>query len=302
MPHLAVPRCRRDPSKGRKRPNRTRFPVLRALCAVVAGIAFADGAEARKVTATGTLRPIMTVTLGTTISGTLQQVSCEVNAAVQKGQTCAQIDPRPYQMAVEASRADLATALAQLDQHEAGLEHAKAAFQRNVTLLERGIVTKAAFEGFQTSYKKAQAQIDLDKAVIDQRRANLAAAELNLGYATISSPIDGVVMERRVSMGETISANLQSPTLFVLASDLTHMHAIVRIDEVDIGAFREAHKAKISVKAFPNQRFTGKVNQIRYVPQAAGNVVSYEVVIDVDNIELYLRPGMSVAVEVEVTG
>lgn len=259
-------------------------------------------AQARSISATGTLKPIETVTLGTMISGTVQEVSCAVNMIVRKGQICAQIDPRPYQRAIEVSRAELATASALLEQHMASFNLAKATYQRNVTLLDRGVVTRAVYESAESVYKQAEAQIEFDKAVIEQRKAQLATAELNLSYTKIASPIDGIVLDRRVSVGETLSSSLQSPSLFVVASDLTKMHAVVRINEVDIGAFRATDNAKINVKAFPNQSFRGKVNQIRYQPQAAGSVVSYEVLIDVDNIELYLRPGMSVAVEVEVTG
>ena len=151
------------------------------------------------------------------------------------------------------------------------------------------------------SQSEAQAQIAYHKAVIDQRKANVAVAELNLSYTRINSPLDGVVLERRIAVGETVPGSY-GPGLFVIASDLTKMHAVVRIDETEIGAFRTAETAKLVVKAFPNQKFSGKVKQVRYVPEAAGSTVSYEVLIEVDNVELYLRPGMSVAVEVEVTG
>jgi HlyD family secretion protein len=281
---------------------RSPFWTLGVVGSLAAGAGWPDAALARSVTATGVLKPISTVTLGTNVSGSIQELSCEVNANVRRGQICARIDPRPYQRALEASRAELATAIAQLEQHAAGLAQAKAAYQRNATLLERGVVTKASYEGLESLYKQALAQIELDKAVIEQRKAQLATAELNLGYTQIVSPIDGVVLDRRIQVGETVSANFQSPALFVVASDLTRMHAVVRINETDIGAFRSADKAKLIVKAFPNQKFSGKVHQIRYVPEAAGNVVSYEVLIDVENIELYLRPGMSVAVEIDVTG
>jgi HlyD family secretion protein len=256
-------------------------------------------AEARKVAATGTLKPTATITLSANASGAIQDLSCDVNAAVKKGQTCAQIDPRPYQRAIDANRAELASAVAQFEQHMASFNQAKAAYDRNAGLLERGLVTKASFEGVESNYKQSQAQIAYHRAVIEQRKVNVATAELNLSYTRVTSPIDGLVLERRISTGETASGG---SGLFVIASDLTKMHAIVRIDETDIAAFRSADNASLSVKAFPNQKFTGKVKQVRYVPEAAGSTVSYEVVIEVDNIELYLRPGMSVAAEVEVTG
>ena len=282
-----------------RRSGRTVRPGWAAWCGLAMASLPSGPVEAKTVAATGTLRPTATVTLGTTISGTVQDLSCEVNATVKKGQTCAQIDPRPYQRAIEANRADLATAVAQYEQHMASFNQAKAAFERNAGLLERGLVTKATYEGMESNYKQAQAQIAYHKAVIDQRKANVAAAELNLSYTRITSPVDGTVLERRIAVGELAQS---SAGLFVIASDLTKMHAVVRIDETDIGAFRTADAAKLSVKAFPNQKFSGKVKQVRYVPEAAGSTVSYEVLIEVDNIELYLRPGMSVAAEVEVTG
>jgi HlyD family secretion protein len=274
--------------------------LTRTLVFAIAAIGgIAGGAEARTVAATGTLRPTATVILSTNTSGAVQELSCDVNAIVKKGQTCAQIDPRPYQRVVEGNRAELATAVAQYEQHMASFNQAKAAYDRNAGLLERGVVTKAVFEGLESNYKQAQAQIAYHKAVIDQRKANVAAAELNLSYTRIISPVDGTVLERRISVGEMAPGE---KGLFVIASDLTKMHAIVRIDETEIAAFRAADAANLSVKAFPNQKFKGKVKQVRYVPAAAGSTVTYEVVIEVDNIELYLRPGMSVAVEVEVTG
>lgn len=276
--------------------------ILRSATLGLAGLLLMPGqANARTVAATGTLKPTATVTLGTTVSGAVQELSCEVNAIVKKGQTCAQIDPRPFQRVIEVNRAELATAVAQFEQHMASFTQAKAAYQRNAALLERGLVTKASYEGLKSTYKQAQAQIDYHRAIIDQRKAQLSAAELNLSYTRINAPIDGTVLERRIGLGETVPGSY-GPGLFVIASDLTKMHAIVRIDETEIGAFRTADQAKLTVKAFPNQKFSGKVKQVQFVPEAAGSMVSYEVVVEVDNIELYLRPGMSVAVEVEVTG
>lgn len=251
---------------------------------------------AKTISSTGTLNPVETVTVGSFVSGIVQEVPCDFNSVVKKGQLCARIDPRPFQKAVEQARANLANANAQLVQHEAGLAYAKASFERSSTLVQRGVVSKDAFENVQSVHGQARAQVDIDKASIAQRQAELDIAELNLGYTDILSPIDGIVLSRKVSVGETIASNFQVPSLFVIASDLKRIQLISTVGEGDIGALRQGDTATFTVKAFPGRSFKAQVAQIRSSPDTQRLDVGYAVVLDVDNADLQLKPGMTAAI------
>ena len=256
-------------------------------------------ASARGVSAAGVVIPVSTAFLGSNVTGTIQELSCEVNALVKKGQVCARIDPRPFEQAVAAARANLASATAQLERNVASLAYAKARYQRNLSLMERGIVAKAAFDGIQSTYADAQAQAGLDKAAIDQRKAELATAELNLGYTQVLSPMDGIVLDRRGAAGESVAAHAPPPALFTIASDLTRMHVTTRVGEAEISGLKPGARASVTAKAFPGQAFAGKVEQVRNVPEPGNPAVAYEVVISVDNKDLTLRPGMTALVQIE---
>ena len=254
-------------------------------------------ADARTISANGTLNPISTVTIGSYVSGIVQDVTCDFNANVKQGQVCARIDPRPFQKAVELARATLANAKAQLQQHEASLAYIKGSFERNSTLAQRGVVSKDALENVTSNFGQARAQVDVDRASIAQRQAELEAAELNLAYTNIQSPIDGVVLARKVSVGETVAANFQVPNLFVIASPLSRLQLLATVGEGDIGALKQGDAATFTVKAFPSRSFNARVAQIRFGPDTReGGAVSYSVVLDVDNADLQLKPGMTAAV------
>ena len=288
---------RRDfaaPSLGLKRP-------LSALLAA-AVVLSASPAQARTITVNGTLRPIASVTLGSSVSGTVQEVACETNNAVRKGQVCARIDPRPFDRAVELARAKLAAAVAQLEQRTAALTFAKANYERNSALAERGVVARNTFEGIRSTYEQTQAQVNLDKAQIERRQAELATAELDLGYTQIASPIDGVVLQRMIAAGETVASNFQTPTLFVIATDLSRMHLTARIGESDIGELRAGDQAHFTVKAYPARQFTGKIGMIGDTPVTVGSEVTYEVVIEVENKDLSLKPGMTAVLKLNTMG
>ncbi len=248
--------------------------------------------------ATGTLEPVATVTVGSYVSGIVQDVSCDFETAVTKGQVCAKIDPRPYQSAVELRRAAVATANAQLALHAAALTYSKATHDRNLTLVQRGVVSKDGFENAQSNYQQMRSQVDLDGATVGQRQAELETAELNLSYTDIVAPLDGIVLTRKVAAGETVAASLQSPVLFVMASDLKRIRLIARVSESEIGSVKAGDAATFTVKAYGQKTFTGKVVQIRSNGVVADNDVRFDAVLDVDNPDLLLKPGMTGAVRI----
>lgn len=253
------------------------------------------GAVTRTVTATGTVNPELTIIVGTYVSGVIQQLFCDYNTQVKKGQVCARIDPRPYQSIVDQNRANLAVAKAQLEKDKAGLTYAKLALDRAGTLVQTHAVSQDSYDLAKSTYEQAQAQITFDQATIQLRQASLDAAQINLDYADIVSPVDGTVVSRNVTMGQTVAASFQTPTLFLIATDLTRMEVDANVSESDIGGIKLRNKATFTVDAYPKRTFEGTVSQVRRSPQTVQNVVTYDVVISVDNSDLTLMPGMTAA-------
>lgn len=251
------------------------------------------GSVARAVTATGTVNPVLTIIVGSYVSGVIQEQYCDFNTRVHKGQLCAKIDPRPYQTIVNQDRADLANARAQLDKDQALLVYAKAANERDAGLVKRGIVSQDTADNARSAYDQARAQIEVDQAAIQQKAAALESAQVNLDYTNIVSPVDGTVVSRNITIGQTVAASFQTPTLFLIATDLTQMEVDTNVSESDVGELREGDKATFTVEAFPNRVFEGKVVQVRQAPQTVQNVVTYDIVIGVANQALLLKPGMT---------
>lgn len=258
----------------------------------------ADGTVSRAVTATGTVNPVLTIIVGSYVSGVIQQLACDFNTKVTAGQVCAKIDPRPYQTVVDQDNANLANARAQLDKDRASLAYAKKTAERYATLVKQDSASKDAADNAQNIYAQAQAQIELDQASIALREAELEAARVNLGYTNITSPVDGTVVSRNVTIGQTVAASFQTPTLFLIAADLTKMEVDVNVSESDIGTIRENNPANFTVEAFPDRVFTGIVTQIRQAPQTIQNVVTYDVVVSVANADLALKPGMTATAKI----
>jgi len=253
------------------------------------------GNVTRVVTATGTVNPVLTIIVGTYVSGVVQDVFCDYNTQVKKGQICAKIDPRPYQSVVNQSKANLDQAKAQLEKDKANLAYAELVYQRNAKLAATNAISKDALDNAKSALDQARAQIGVDEATIEQRKAQLEAAEVNLGYTNIVSPVDGTVVSRNVTVGQTVAASFQTPTLFLIATDLTEMQVDTNVSESDIGGIKVGDKALFTVDAFPNRTFQGKVTQVRQSPQNVQNVVTYDVVVSVDNDDLTLKPGMTAA-------
>jgi HlyD family secretion protein len=258
------------------------------------------GPVTRAVTASGSVNPVTTIQVGTYVSGVIQQLYCDYNTQVRRGQLCAKIDPRPYQTLVDQGRANLSTAEAQLAKDQTVLTYAKLTYQRNVELSARGLVTQDAVDAARSASDAAQAQIDLDRSVIEQRKAALEAASINLEYTNIVSPVQGTVVSRNVTMGQTVAASFQTPTLFLIATDLTKMQVDANVSESDIGGIRVGNAVTFTVEAFPSHIFQGQVMQVRQAPQTVQNVVTYDVVVSVPNQELLLKPGMTATARIVV--
>jgi HlyD family secretion protein len=253
------------------------------------------GAVTRTVTSTGTVNPVLTIIVGSYVSGVIQELSCDYNTQVKVGQVCAKIDPRPYQTVVDQNRANLDVAKAQLEKDNATLAYAQLTYDRNARLAQTNAVSKDALDNARSTLDQAKAQIGVDQATIEQRQAQLDAAQVNLDYTKIVSPVNGTVVSRNVTMGQTVAASFQTPTLFLIATDLTKMQVDTNVSESDIGGIQEGDKATFTVDAFPKRTFAGTVTQVRQSPQTVQNVVTYDVVVSVDNSDLALKPGMTAA-------
>jgi HlyD family secretion protein len=257
--------------------------------------AVSRGDVTRTVSATGTVNPELTIIVGTYVSGVVQDVFCDYNTQVKKGQVCAKIDPRPYQSVVNQNKANLDQAKAQLAKDKATLAYAEQVYQRNLRLAQTNAISKDALDSAKAARDQARAQIGVDEAIIEQRQAQLEAAEVNLGYTDIVSPVDGTVVSRNITRGQTVAASFQTPTLFLIATDLTKMQVDTNVSESDIGGIRKGDKALFTVDAFPRRTFEGTVTQVRQSPQTVQNVVTYDVVVGVENPDLALKPGMTAA-------
>jgi HlyD family secretion protein len=247
------------------------------------------------ISATGTVNPELTIIVGTYVSGVIQQLFCDYNTAVKKGQICAKIDPRPYQSQLDQAKANLAVAKATLLKDQAALAYAKISYERQARLVQSNAVSQDVLDNAKNAYAQAQAQIAFDEATIQQRQAALDAAQVNLDYTDIISPVDGIVVSRSVTMGQTVAASFQTPTLFLIATDLTRMEVDTNVSEGDIGDVTLGQKATFTVDAYPKRTFQGTVSQVRQSPQTVQNIVTYDVVISVANPDLDLKPGMTAA-------
>jgi HlyD family secretion protein len=256
------------------------------------------GAVTRAVTATGTVNPVLTIIVGSYVSGVIQEITCDYNTEVKQGQICAKIDPSPYQTVVDQNNANLGVAKAQMEKDKANLAYAQLNYDRNARLAQTNAVSKDTLDISKNGLDQARAQIGVDEATITQRRAQLAAAQVNLDYTKIVSPVDGTVVSRNVTVGQTVAASFQTPTLFLIATDLTKMQVDTNVSESDIGGIKNDDKALFTIDAFPKRTFEGTVTQVRQSPQNIQNVVTYDVVVSVDNTDLALKPGMTAATRI----
>lgn len=251
------------------------------------------GDVVKTVTATGTLSPRVTVTVGAQVSGRVQDLYVDFNSRVKKGQVIARIDPRMLNAEVSKAKANLASARARLTQARAKSREAKLQYDRDLALAKKNVVAAAEVESRRAASLSANAEVTAANAGVAQANAALEVARTNLGYATIISPIDGVVVSRSVDVGQTVAASLSAPTLFTIAQDLKKMEVHTSVAESDVGQLKDGQKAELSVDAHPGKIFEGVVKQVRYEAQTVQNVVTYDAVISVPNDALALRPGMT---------
>ena len=253
------------------------------------------------VTATGTVNAVTTVLVGTQVSGTIKDIYVDFNSHVKKGQVIAQIDPATFEAQVEQARANLLSARANLEKAVAALLDAKRTMGRNRELYSQNMVAKSEMDTSETNYESAKAQVSVAKAQISQAEAALRLSEINLRFTKIISPVDGTVVSRNVDVGQTVAASFQTPTLFNIAQDLTKMQIDTSVAEADIGRILVDQSVEFTVDAYPEITFKGKVSEIRNAPIVVQNVVTYNVVVKVDNRELKLKPGMTANVSVIVS-
>ena len=239
------------------------------------------------VTATGEINPVNTVSVGSQVSGTIEDIFVDYNSHVTKGQLLLKIEPSVLEAAVAEAEAALNSAKSQLNL-------AKNDYERNKTLYDSGYIARAEMEQSQTNYEQAVQSVKRAQSQYDR-------AETNLGYATITSPVEGTVISRKVDKGQTVAASFQTPDLFEIAEDLSKMQIETAVSEADIGVIKEGQKVTFTVDAYPRKTFNGVVRQVRLSPTTTSNVVVYTVVIDVDNSDLSLMPGMTAFVTILVS-
>ena len=257
------------------------------------------GSVVALISATGTVNPVTTIQVGSQVSGTILKRYVDYDSRVKKGQVIAELDPALFLAQVEQARGNYQNAQASLQKAKVTLADARRTLERNKTLIAQGIVAQSDFDASQTAYDSAAAGIKAAEAGVVQTRGSLMQAETNLKNSVIRSPVDGVVISRSVDVGQTVAASFQTPTLFTIAQDLTKMQIETSVDEADISRARLGQPVSFTVDAYPERTFKGQVIQIRSAPVTVSNVVTYVVVVQVDNRELKLKPGMTANVSIE---
>ena len=253
------------------------------------------------ISATGALRAISTVDVGSQISGLVTEVRADFNDRVQQGQVIARIDPSTYLAQIEQGNASANAARASLANAEASLRNAEADYRRKAGLAETQLIAASDLDLARAALDQARAQVESARAQIRQQQASTQTSRLNLERTEIRSPVDGVVLTRSVEPGQTVAASLQAPVLFQIAEDLSKMEIELAIDEADIGQVEPGQGVSFTVDAFPDRRFRGEVQQIRLSATNTNNVITYPVVVAVDNAEQVLLPGMTANAEIEVS-
>ena len=253
------------------------------------------------VEATGTIEPINTVSIGSQVSGRIEEIFVDFNSQVEKGQQLAQIDTSLFEAQLQQSKANINNAKATLARNEAQLEYDTKTYHRYKNLYERNLVSKNDLDSAKSAYKSDLAQVAAAKAQIMQAEASFATASANMGYTKIVSPVKGTVISKEVEVGQTVAASFQTPTLFMVAEDLTKMRIETSVSEADIGKVKEGQEVEYTLDGYPDSIFKGIVTQVRLSPTTESNVVTYTVVIEVENEEGKLLPGMTANVSI-ITG
>src|SRR5437660_3373110 len=259
------------------------------------------------VGATGTLQAVTTVQVGSQVSGNIQWLGADFNTIVKKGQVIARLDPSLFDAQLQQARANLNQTRANLAKAQSDLERTKVQltdaqqkFTRAKELAARSLLPQSDLDSAKIAVDSAQAMLQSSKATVEQAQANLNQAQVNLDHTVITAPIDGIVIQRNVDVGQTVAASMQAPTLFIIAADLTKMQVNANIDEADVGRIRPGQLVTFRVDAYPTEEFQGKVSQIRLQPVVVQNVTTYGTIIDVPNNDLKLKPGMTANLKVQI--
>src|SRR5919106_1179000 len=249
------------------------------------------------VSSTGTLQAVVTVLVGSQVSGTIDKLFADFNTKVEAGQVVAQLNQDKFNAAVDQARANVLAADSNLAKAKVSVADTQRTLQRNQELRKRDLMAQSELDAAQTAYDAALAQVEVNKAQTAQAQAALSQSMVDLNNTVIRSPVDGMVISRTVDVGQTVAASLQAPTLFTIAHDLSKMEVHTSVDEADVGNVNERQPVTFTVDAFPARRFKGTVSQVRHAPTVVQNVVTYDAVVRIDNKELLLKPGMTANVQ-----
>lgn len=248
------------------------------------------------VTATGSIEPVNEVTVGTQVSGIVSKIYVDYNSVVKKGQVIAELDKSNLMSQLNSAKSQLSQAQASLRSAQSDLDYQKANFNRYKTLYQKGLISANDYESARLSYQTSVQTVASRKDQVVAAQEEVSRAQTNLSYATITSPIDGIVVNKSVEEGQTVNANMSTPDLFTIAQDLTNMQVVADVDEADIGDVKKGERVTFTVDAYPNDTFEGTVTQVRLEATTTNNVVTYEVVISAPNADLKLKPGLTASV------
>lgn len=248
------------------------------------------------VTATGTIEPVNEVTVGTQVSGIVSKIYVDYNSVVKKGQVIAELDKSNLMSQLNTAKSQLSQAQASLRSAQSDLAYQKANFNRYKALYQKGLISANDYESARLSYQTSAQTVAARKDQVVAAKEEVARAQTNLSYATITSPIDGIVVNKSVEEGQTVNANMSTPDLFTIAQDLTNMQVVADVDEADIGDVKKGERVTFTVDAYPDDTFEGTVTQVRLEATTTNNVVTYQVVISAPNADLKLKPGLTASV------
>ena len=253
------------------------------------------------VTATGTLQAVITVQVGSQVSGTIFKLNADFNSKVKQGQIVAQLDQDKFKASVDQAKANVLSSQANEAKAKVAVDDAKRTLERNRELRKRELVAQSDLDAAETAYNSAVAQEQVSRAQVELAKAALLQAQVDLDHTVIRSPVDGIVVSRNVDVGQTVAASLQAPVLFLIANDLSKMQVDTNVSEGDVGNVWVDQDSEFTVDAYPTRRFRGKVLQVRNAPIMVQNVVTYDAVVGVDNQDLLLKPGMTANVQFMVS-
>jgi len=252
------------------------------------------------VVTSGTLNPIETVDVGAQVSGKIEKLYADFNSVVTKGQVVAELDQEPLLMKIQQNEANYKSRVASLERSKVSLQTAGKAYERAKSLFAKELISIEEMDASEANFLNAKSDLVSSEATLAQAKSTLDLSKVDLGYSVIKAPVDGVVITRKVNVGQTLQSNYAAPVLFQVATDLTKMKVECSVDESDIGKVKEGQKVRFTVEAYPNQNFDGIVQQVRFSPETVSNVVTYTTIVNVDNPEKKLLPGMTATVSIIV--